>query len=121
MQKIFLVLTVLLFASGCALSPERASQMSMYDLCEKMLTSNNSTTRSVAYEALENKGQLENCRANADNIKQARYASDAAMSRLSGTMMGLSAMENARTQRQPQVFCNAGQQGYFSSVNCWQQ
>ena len=121
MQKTSVVLAVLFILGGCALSPERASQMSMYELCEKMLTSNNSKTREVAFTALEKNGDLEKCRANADNIKQAHYASDAAMSRLSDTMMSMSAAQNQQTQRQPQTFCNTSQQGQFANTHCWQQ
>ena len=116
-----LTIALLLFVSGCALSPEQASQMSMYELCEKMLTSNNSKTREVAFTALENNGDLEKCRANADNIRQARYSSDAALSRLSNTMMDMSNAQNQAYQRQPQTFCNTSQTGSFANTHCWQQ
>ncbi len=121
MKKTVVASAVLILLSGCALSPEQASQMSMYELCEKMLTSNNSKTREVAFTALENNGDLEKCRANADNIRQARYAGDAALSRLSNTMMDMSNAQNQAYQRQPQTFCNTSQTGNFANTHCWQQ
>ena len=113
-----IIILFVLFMTGCTLTPEEASRMSMYQLCEKMLLSNNSTTRDVAYDTLQHDGTLDACRANADTIYRAH---EAAVTNFTNQLDKMNTQLNQQQQRQPQTFCNTYGQGQFGTVHCWQQ
>ncbi len=120
MKTHFLSLFILLSLCGCALTPDEAATLSDYELCSKMLLTNNSKTREVAFTRLEQKGLLENCRAKADLIKASNAASQAQSDAL--MLNGLAILGSQQQSRaQPQVFCNTTQQGYFINTHCWKQ
>lgn len=121
MTKTIISPILLIILSGCALTPDEASNMPMMELCQKMVLTHNSTTRSVAFDALDKRGQLETCRAQADMIEQAHASSQAAMSNFSNQLMNMSNQVNQQQQRAPQTFCNSYGQGPYATMHCWQQ
>lgn len=114
-------LILLTFINGCALKPEDASQMSMYQLCEKHYLSKNSTTRQVAFDTLSKRGDLAACYANGENIIRAHQASQAALSNLSNQLNNMSNQVNQQQQRPLQTFCNTYGNGPYANTHCWQQ
>ncbi len=116
MKNVTGVLVVIFALTGCALSPEQAAQMSKFELCEKTLISNNSTTRDVAHKELEKREGVEECSANARSIRQGH---DVRQEKWMNSMaVGLTMMAAEPPAPPPPpppsmpVVCNARNRGY---------